>query len=538
MTIAKRLVLLLSVAVLGLLLVAGLGIYQMGKVYTAANFSTVNTVPSLKDLDSARGAFGDVSTQLYRMAGMVDPVKRAKVEELILAGRAKLEEALKTYEKNDLANDKDRALLAADWAALHEHDQPREKAMALLRDNHVEEAREQLVGPGSAAAGKLKEALTAHIQYNIDLGNQGDQDAQATRKNAVMLAVSISLATLLVVITLGVLTYRKISGGLRNAQETIAGVESTLDFTRRATVSGNDEIAQTLQAFNQLIGTIQSNLRSLREGALDVAQTSSELLGASQQVARSSTAQSESSSHMAASVEQITVSINHVAERAGEASQLSGSVGQKAENGQQVIGQTSSDIHAIAAAVETVASEIGQLDIKSKEIASVVHVIKDVADQTNLLALNAAIEAARAGETGRGFAVVADEVRKLAERTASATVEIGTIIGAIQAVSGNAVRRMADAVAQVEQGVTGASTAQQSMTDIHAASGQSVQVANEISVAIREQGMATTTIAQQVEKVAQMAEANSSASTQAASLAGRLEEISDNMKRIVSTYSL
>ncbi|MEW5774845.1 MAG: bacteriohemerythrin, partial [Thermodesulfobacteriota bacterium] len=50
----------------------------------------------------------------------------------------------------------------------------------------------------------------------------------------------------------------------------------------------------------------------------------------------------------------------------------------------------------------------------------------------NLLALNAAIEAARAGDAGRGFAVVADEVRKLAEKTMTATKEVGDAIGNIQ----------------------------------------------------------------------------------------------------------
>lgn len=59
-------------------------------------------------------------------------------------------------------------------------------------------------------------------------------------------------------------------------------------------------------------------------------------------------------------------------------------------------------------------------------------VIEDIADQTNLLALNAAIEAARAGDAGRGFAVVADEVRKLAEKTMTATREVGQAIRNIQ----------------------------------------------------------------------------------------------------------
>ncbi len=65
----------------------------------------------------------------------------------------------------------------------------------------------------------------------------------------------------------------------------------------------------------------------------------------------------------------------------------------------------------------------------TRKINDIIAAINAIASQTNLLALNATIEAARAGDAGRGFAVVASEVRSLAIRAASASTEIGNLVG-------------------------------------------------------------------------------------------------------------
>ncbi|MCW5626636.1 MAG: chemotaxis protein, partial [Burkholderiales bacterium] len=205
-----------------------------------------------------------------------------------------------------------------------------------------------------------------------------------------------------------------------------------------------------------------------------------------------------------------------------------------AVDGEQTARRTADEIATIADDVRSAAGAIGGLSARSEEISQVVRVIKDIADQTNLLALNAAIEAARAGEQGRGFAVVADEVRKLAERTGASTVEIGTMIEAIQKDTRSAVSGIESSTARVDGGVALARDAAKALADILGAADESRVKSTEITNAMQEQNTAAGEIARHVERIATMADANSAAATRSHGTVQRLETLADELAALTA----
>jgi methyl-accepting chemotaxis protein len=142
-----------------------------------------------------------------------------------------------------------------------------------------------------------------------------------------------------------------------------------------------------------------------------------------------------------------------------------------------------------------------ELGNQAQSIGGVMSVISDIADQTNLLALNAAIEAARAGEAGRGFAVVADEVRKLAEKTMSATQEVGANISAIQNSAHTNIREVGEAAKAITEATELANTSGQALAEIvDLASANSAVVAS-IATAAEEQSATSEKINQALEEI-------------------------------------
>ena len=345
----------------------------------------------------------------------------------------------------------------------------------------------------------------------------------------------VALGIMLVVAYLSVGTYFSVINSVnifsRGARRLADG-----DLTVHFETAGRDELHgagvdfnDMAVAFRKLLGRIQSDVQQLRSAA-------EQLASSSQQISTSTGAQSDSASSMAASVEEMTVGVDHIAKNAQDAQSYSRESDEVAANGSRIVQSVVNQIQGIASTVNLSAAAVEALGQQSDQISAIVGTIKEIADQTNLLALNAAIEAARAGESGRGFAVVADEVRKLAERTAKSTQEIAAMIGSIQSGTATAVSSMKDGVERVATGVEQAQLAGEAINQVRNQARQVVDSVSEITVALREQATASTEIAQNVERIAQMAEENNAAACGNADTATKLRQLAETLSSEVARF--
>ncbi|MBV8658550.1 MAG: cache domain-containing protein [Burkholderiales bacterium] len=325
-------------------------------------------------------------------------------------------------------------------------------------------------------------------------------------------------------------------GGEPQYAATIAESIAAGDLTQDIQVQGPQ------QSLMSSIRRMQHGLRDIvaefNSAAAILMQSSAQFAQQMEQILQASHASAEATAATASAVEQMAVSIDHVTGNARETEQISKRSSALAEEGAALVGQVAAESKTTAADVTAAADLVRGLVDSSKRIDSVAGSIKDIADQTNLLALNAAIEAARAGEQGRGFAVVADEVRKLAERTALATQEIVTTTHEVQQSTDSVVGKIEHVGRQVNTGLERTERSAQALYEIKSSVDDTLVQIRDVAEAMREQSAVGTSIAGNVERVAQMVEESEASIAQAQDAVRQLDQLARQLGITASKFRL
>ena len=270
------------------------------------------------------------------------------------------------------------------------------------------------------------------------------------------------------------------------------------------------------------------------EGVVQIVSSASEELSAQiEQSSRGADEQSGRVRETATAMEEMNATVLEVARNAQQAADLSQQAKQQALEGSQIVNEAVKGIESVHTQSTAIKHDMDALGKQAENIGQIMGVIADIADQTNLLALNAAIEAARAGDAGRGFAVVADEVRKLAEKTMTATQEVGQAITGIQQGTRKNIHNVEQVAASIEVAtslsVRSGESLKQILEFVHMVNDQ----VQSIATASEQQSAASEEINHSVEQVANISAETAQAMEQAASAVAELAQQSQALQQLI-----
>lgn len=490
--------------------------------------------------------------------------------------RAAIGESLSKFEAT-LSSDDERFLYKKLLEHRHGYITVLDKVIAIATAGKMDEAAELLATDGRASAREYQESIDALMKENEKQGRLIAEGNTASAHRATNMMLVIMALSFIVSIGLGLMLTSSVTAQLGEdpgylgdvagkiasgdldvafrAQKRQGGVYAVMqDMVKTMKAKIAEAEQKTADAAEQArlaqIATDEANEAKTRaerakaegmiqaagqlEDVVEIVSSASEELSAQvEQSSRGAEEQARRVAETATAVEEMNSTVLEVARNAAQAAESADTARREAEGGGLIVRNVIASIGQVSSSAGAMSMSLGELGRQAEDIGRIMTVISDIADQTNLLALNAAIEAARAGEAGRGFAVVADEVRKLAEKTMTATREVGEAINAIQHGTRSSVEAMGQAAAVVQDSSSLAAQAGQALSRIVDIVQSTSDQVRSIATASEQQSSASEEISHSVEDVNRIASETSNAMRQSSQAVGELANQAQVLKRLI-----
>jgi methyl-accepting chemotaxis protein len=385
------------------------------------------------------------------------------------------------------------------------------------------------IGPAALLLATLI-AWSGYLSLSADV--QRGLEAQAHEAMVMlMILVPLALVAALLVARRQAYDLRCHLGGEPHHAASMAARIAQGDFSGEIACGHPVGLAAALHTLQQSLVQMLERLSTTAGEANDVARR---LSATAAQAAAATDRQNDSTLQVGAVIQQMAVGIARVADTNTSVHRAAAETGELSAQGAASAMEAAAEVRRIADSVARSSVNIGSLGEQSSHISTIASVIREIAEQTNLLALNAAIEAARAGQQGRGFAVVADEVRKLAERTQSATHEISSTIGEVQACIDEAIEAMRQENQLVTLGVEKISRVTELIASIQQGAGTAASGVGSIDADLAEQTRAAEQVAARMDEIARMTDETRAAVRDFAEGAARMGALAGDLRLAIA----
>ena len=513
--IATRLGLGFGVLVLLIAIVGGVAQYRVAAINGLFGEVVRERIPRMGLANEIKGDLSLIAESVRNIIMMSSSADMGQERARIEQARARIEQARGRIEQR-LAALRTQSDDAAGQALMERllqtravYDPLEAETTTLALDGQVFEAKAMLldkVRPAQRAYFEALDAVLKHQNELLEASTEATQSAATSMAAVIGVLLTVGLAAG-VAMALWIIrsTTRPLVRAVARARAVARG-DLHVDIEPR----GHNEVAQLLEALQDMQASLVEVVQRVRKGADSVSSASAEIAQGNLDLSARTEGQASALQQTAARMDELNANVQHNASHAAQAQTLAHGAAAVAAQGGEAVGdvvRTMRDIHA-----------------SSRKIAEIIQVIDGIAFQTNILALNAAVEAARAGEQGRGFAVVAGEVRALAGRSAQAAKEIKQLIG--------------ESVERVEQGNALVDRAGATMQQVVESIGQVNRIMTEISAASRDQAGAVAQVGSSVSQMDQATQQNAALVEEMAASAAALKAQSQELVQAVAVFKL
>ena len=387
----------------------------------------------------------------------------------------------------------------------------------------------------SDKAVKIFEELLHNKNQSLDENYRQSEDVKTKTIHAMLLAIG---AGIVMAVILGIVISNRFSKQiltLVNRAQDIA--QGSLDKDA-LNVTSKDELGVLAGSFNKMQQELEGVIGTIAQSANKLAGSTKEISSMIQEQTGVVSQQSSSVVEISSTVDELSASSTGVAENSAAVAKISTKSLHECERGLGAIKSLTTKIEHIADDNKIMVDEILDLGKKSKEIGTVVDIIKNVADQTKLIAFNAALEASSAGEAGERFGYVASEIRRLADNVMQSTVKIQNIVDYIQEAMDRLVKNAEEGASKFQDGTGLASKTSSELENLVSGVKKTADAATQISLSTKEQQTSTKQVLASLNEIGSGSRHSSAAMEQISSITQNLSRLAETLQRMVKSFSI